>query len=87
MTTFTAVAIAIVVISTVNLLRLTIGPTVFDRTLAVAAIGANTIALVSVMGFMLARPEMFVDIAIAYSLLAFIGVVVLAKYLERTRKR
>jgi multicomponent Na+:H+ antiporter subunit F len=86
-TTFTAVAIAIVVISTVNLLRLTIGPTVFDRTLAVAAIGANTIALVSVMGFMLARPEMFVDIAIAYSLLAFIGVVVLAKYLERTRKR
>jgi multicomponent Na+:H+ antiporter subunit F len=87
MTTFTAVAIAIVVISMVNVLRLTIGPTVFDRTLAVAAIGANTIALVSVMGFMFARPEMFVDVAIAYSLLAFIGVVVLAKYLERTRNR
>jgi multisubunit Na+/H+ antiporter MnhF subunit len=30
---------------------------------------------------------MFVDVAIAYSLLAFIGVVVLAKYLERTRNR
>ena len=87
MTTFTAVAIGIVVISMVNVLRLTIGPTVFDRTLAVAAIGANSIALISVMGFMFARPEMFVDVAIAYSLLAFIGVVVLAKYLERTRKR
>jgi multicomponent Na+:H+ antiporter subunit F len=71
----------------VNLFRLAVGPTVFDRTLAVAAIGANTIGLISVMGFMFARPEMFVDVAIAYSLLAFIGVVVLAKYLERTRKR
>ena len=87
MTNFTAVAIAIVVISAVNVFRLTFGPTIFDRTLAVAAIGANTIALISVMGFMIARPEMFVDVAIAYSLLAFLGVVVLAKYLERTRKR
>jgi len=87
MTTFAAVAIAIVVISMVNVLRLTIGPTIFDRTLAVAAIGANSIALISVMGFMFARPEMFVDVAIAYSLLAFISVVVLAKYLDRTRKR
>lgn len=87
MTTLTAVAIAIVVVSMVNVIRLTIGPTIFDRTLAVAAIGANTIALVSVLGFMFARPELFVDVAIAYSLLAFIGVVVLAKYLERSRER
>ena len=86
MTTFTAVAIAIVVISMVNVFRLTFGPTVFDRTLAVAAIGANTIALISIMGFLFARPEMFVDVAIAYALLAFIGVVVLAKYLEQSRK-
>ena len=87
MTTFAAVAVAIVVISMINVFRLTIGPTVFDRTLAVAAIGANTIALVSVLGFIYARPDMFVDIAIAYSLLAFIGVVVLAKYLDRSRGR
>ncbi len=87
MTTFTAVAIAILVISMVNVFRLANGPTVFDRTLAVAAIGANTIALISIMGFLFARPEMFVDVAIAYSLLAFIGVVVLTKYLEQSRKR
>ena len=87
MTTLTAAAIAIVAISVINLLRLTIGHTVFDRTLAVAAIGANTIALIVILGFIYARPDMFVDIAIAYSLLAFIGVVVLAKYLERSRGR
>jgi multicomponent Na+:H+ antiporter subunit F len=87
MTTFAAVAMAIVAISMVNLFRLAVGPTVFDRTLAVAAIGANTIGLISVMGSMVARPEMCVDVAIAYSLLAFMGVVVLAQYLERTRKR
>ena len=87
MTSFDAVAVAIVVISMVNVFRLTRGPTVFDRTLAVAAIGANTIALISVIGFILARPGLFVDVAIAYALLAFIGVVVLAKYLERVRNR
>ena len=85
MTTFTAVAIAIVAISVLNVLRLTIGHTVFDRTLAAAAIGANTVALVIVIGFIFARPDMFVDVAIAYSLLGFIGVVVLAKYLEQRR--
>ncbi len=85
MTTFTAVAIAIVAISVLNVLRLTIGHTVFDRTLAAAAIGANTIALITVIGFIFARPDMFVDVAIAYSLLGFIGIVVLAKYLEQRR--
>jgi multicomponent Na+:H+ antiporter subunit F len=84
-TTFTAVAIAIVAISVLNVVRLTIGHTVFDRTLAAAAIGANTIALITVIGFIFARPDMFVDVAIAYSLLGFIGIVVLAKYLEQRR--
>lgn len=87
MTTFTAVAVAIVAISAINIIRLSIGRTVFDRTLAAAAIGANTIALIPVLGFIYARPDMFVDIAIAYSLLAFIGVVVLAKYLARSEGR
>jgi multicomponent Na+:H+ antiporter subunit F len=82
---FTAIAIAILAISVLNVLRLTIGHTVFDRTLAAAAIGANTVALVIVIGFIFARPDMFVDVAIAYSLLGFIGVVVLAKYLEQRR--
>jgi multicomponent Na+:H+ antiporter subunit F len=82
---FTAIAIAILAISVLNVLRLTIGHTVFDRTLAAAAIGANTVALVIVIGFIFARPDMFVDVAIAYSLLGFIGIVVLAKYLEQRR--
>jgi multicomponent Na+:H+ antiporter subunit F len=85
MTTFTAIAIAILAISALNVFRLTIGPTVFDRSLAAAAIGANTVALVTVIGFIFARPDMFVDVAIAYSLLGFIGIVVLAKYLEQRR--
>jgi multicomponent Na+:H+ antiporter subunit F len=82
---FTAIAIAILAISVLNVFRLTIGHTVFDRSLAAAAIGANTVALVTVIGFIFARPDMFVDVAIAYSLLGFIGIVVLAKYLEQRR--
>jgi multicomponent Na+:H+ antiporter subunit F len=83
MTTFTAVVPVIVLISVVNLYRLAAGRTVFDRMLALAAIGTNSIALVALAGFIFARPDMFVDLVIAYAVLNFLGVVVVSKYLEQ----
>ena len=82
MITFTAVAIAVLVISLANLYRLAAGRTAFDRMLALAAIGTNTIALIVLAGFIFARPGMFADIAIAYALLNLLSVVVITKYLE-----
>ena len=79
---FTGVAIAIVVISVVNVYRLAAGRTAFDRMLALAAIGTNSIALILLAGFIYARPALFTDIAIAYALLNLLSVVVLTKYLE-----
>ena len=82
MSTFTAVAVAIMIISVINLYRLSIGPSVFDRVLALAAIGTNSIALIALIGFIFARPDMFADVAIAYALLNLVVVVAIAKYLE-----
>jgi multicomponent Na+:H+ antiporter subunit F len=58
------------------------GPTVFDRMLGVGMIGSKTVILVCVVGFIFGRIDMFVDIAIAYAMLNFIGSIVVAKYLD-----
>lgn len=82
MITVTGVAVVIVFISLVNMYRLVAGRTAFDRMLALAAIGTNTIALILLTGFIFARPALFADIAIAYALLNLLSVVVITKYLE-----
>lgn len=63
--------------------RVAVGPTVYDRILGAGVIGTKTIVLISLVGFIFGRFDMFVDIVLAYALLNFIGVVAIAKYLER----
>ena len=60
------------------------GPTVFDRMLGVSVIGTKTVILICLVGFIYDRVDMFVDIALAYAMLNFIGAVVVAKYLDTT---
>ncbi len=69
--------------SAIVFLRVLRGPTVYDRLLAAGAIGTNTIAFLAITGFIFERPDMFVDLALSYALLNFIGTVAAAKYLER----
>jgi len=54
------------------LIRTALGPTAFDRVLAVNAIGTLIILGISLHGFVMGRPE-FVDIALLYAILNFIG--------------
>ena len=63
--------------------RVAVGPTVYDRILGVGVIGTKTIVLITLVGYLFDRFDMFVDIVLAYALLNFIGVVAIAKYLER----
>ena len=63
------------------------GPTVFDRMLGVGVIGTKTVILVCLVGYLFGRVDMFVDIALAYAMLNFIGAIVVAKYLDRSRDR
>lgn len=61
------------------------GPTVFDRLLGAAAIGAKTITLVLLFGLAYGRLDMFVDIALGYAILNFVGAIAMAKYFKATR--
>jgi len=56
------------------------GPTVFDRLLGAAAVGAKIITLVLLFGLVYGRVDMFVDIALAYAILNFIAVIAVARY-------
>ncbi len=70
---FYAVTIAILVTMSLALLRALLGPTVYDRMLAVNMIGTKTVLLLSVLSFLFGRPD-FLDLALAYALINFIGV-------------
>ncbi|MBI2860574.1 MAG: hypothetical protein HYX91_03585 [Chloroflexi bacterium] len=76
-------AIVIALATAASLYRLAAGPTVFDRVLVAGLIGTNGFILVILIGFIYGRIEMFIDIALTYALLNFIGIVVLGKYFER----
>jgi multicomponent Na+:H+ antiporter subunit F len=54
---------------------------VFDRILAVNSVGTKTVLLIAILGFLTERPE-FLDIAIIYALINFIGVVAVLKFVK-----
>ncbi|MFH1759902.1 MAG: monovalent cation/H+ antiporter complex subunit F [bacterium] len=66
-----------------SLYRGIVGPTIFDRIIGVGFIGSKTLVILILMGFIYKRVDMFVDIALAYSVLIFIGTLVFAKYFQR----
>jgi len=66
------------------LVRATKGPTVYDRILAVNTFGTLTVILICVYNFLIGRPE-FLDIALLYALINFIGTIAVTKYVTFSR--
>ncbi|MGI9439074.1 MAG: monovalent cation/H+ antiporter complex subunit F [Parvibaculales bacterium] len=78
-TVFAITLIALGVAATLAIIRATIGPTSFDRVLAVNTIGSIAVMLIAVYGFFDGRPE-FLDIALLYALINFIGTIAILKF-------
>lgn len=78
---FAAAAIAILVTMALALIRAFMGPTLYDRILAVNMFGTKTVLIIAVLGFLMGRPD-FLDIALVYALINFIGVIALLKYFK-----
>ena len=78
---FTAAAIAIIAAMGLALIRAFIGPSLFDRILAVNTFGTKTVLIIALLGFLMGRPD-FLDIALVYALINFIGVIALLKYFK-----
>ena len=63
------------------LARALLGPTVYDRILAVNTFGTKTVLLVAVIGYLTERPE-FLDISLLYALINFVGTIAVLKFFE-----
>ncbi|MZR30566.1 monovalent cation/H+ antiporter complex subunit F [Sneathiella litorea] len=74
-------AIAILISIALALTRAILGPTSYDRILSANAIGTKTVLLIGVMGFLGGRPD-FLDLALVYALVNFIGTLAVLKYFK-----
>jgi multicomponent Na+:H+ antiporter subunit F len=82
---FLGCALFLVVLMAASLYRAVAGPTTLDRLAGMNAIGSKTVILILLMGFLFHRVNMFVDIAIAYGLLNFIGVLAASRYFHKRK--
>lgn len=80
---YAAVCIAILVVMGVALARAFNAPTVYDRILGVNMFGTKTVLFIAVVGYLMGRPD-FLDIAIVYALINFIGMVAVLRFFEYT---
>ena len=69
---FVAAAAGIILSMVLAMIRALLGPTVYDRVLALNMFGTKTVLLIAVLGFLGGRPD-FLDLAIVYALINFIG--------------
>ncbi|MDY6941999.1 MAG: monovalent cation/H+ antiporter complex subunit F [Pseudomonadota bacterium] len=77
-----AAAAAIIVTMILALIRALLGPTIYDRILAVNLFGTKTVLVIAVVGFLAGRPE-WLDIALVYALINFIGTIAVLKFMQR----
>ena len=80
---FVVILAVIVLITIIALMlgRALRGPTVFNRMNALGVISADTIILIVLFGYLDGRIDMYVDIAISYAILGFVGSIAIAKFL------
>ncbi len=78
---FSAAMLAILATMLMALARSFMGPTIYDRVLAINSGGTATVLFIAVLGFMMGRPD-FLDIALAYALINFIGTIAVLKFFK-----
>ena len=76
-----AVSLAIIIAMAMALIRVLLGPTVYDRINAVNMFGTKTVLLIAVYAFITGRSDLL-DIALAYALINFVGVVAVLRLVE-----
>jgi multicomponent Na+:H+ antiporter subunit F len=81
-----AVVVAILVTMALAIVRALLGPTLYDRVLAVNMFGTKTVLFLAVTSFLMGRPD-FLDLALAYALINFIGVLAVLQFFQARELR
>lgn len=77
---------AVLVTMALALVRGLLGPSLFDRVLAVNLFGTKTVLLLAIVAFLYGRPD-FLDLALAYALINFIGVLAVLEFSQNNPGR
>lgn len=83
---FYVASAAILVTMILALARALLGPSVYDRVLAVNLFGTKTVLLLSVIAFLYGRPD-FLDLALAYALINFVSVLAVLVFFQNRARR
>ena len=80
MTGLLAVAmVALLLALLLMLIRALLGPSLYDRVLAVNSFGTKTVLVLGLIGFLNGRPD-FLDIALLYALINFVSTIAILKF-------
>ena len=78
---FLVASLFVLTVMALALMRALLGPTLFDRILAVNMFGTATVLLVSIIGVMSGNSS-FLDIALVYVLINFISIIAVLRFFE-----
>ena len=81
MTMFMAATLALLVTLALMIVRLALGPTVFDRLQTANSIGTVAMLLLATLGFVRGRPD-FLDLALVYGFLNITGTIAVLKFFK-----
>ncbi|HEX7775242.1 MAG TPA: monovalent cation/H+ antiporter complex subunit F [Parvibaculum sp.] len=81
MTPLLAGSAALFVAMLLVIIRGLAGPSLYDRVLAVNSFGTLTVILIGLLGYLAARPD-FLDIALLYALINFVGTIAVLKFVR-----
>jgi multicomponent Na+:H+ antiporter subunit F len=80
--TFFAVAVCLMFFALFSMVRIGLGPTAGDRVVGLDTLNTLVVSAMIVLGAAFDQ-VIFVDVAIIYALLSFVGTLYIARYLER----
>ncbi len=80
--TLSVTTVLIVAAMVLALVRAARGPTVYDRILALNSFGTLAALMIALMVFMMDQPD-FLDIALLYVLINFIGPIAVLRFFEK----
>ncbi len=64
------------------IIRMIKGPTAADRAIAMDTATTVSVALLVLLGFVFDR-YIYIDVALVYSIISFVGLIAIARYLEK----
>ena len=75
--------VAVIIIGMILcIIRMVKGPTAADRAIAMDTATTVSVALLVLLGFIFDR-YVYLDVALVYSIISFVGLIAIARYLEK----